>query len=137
MILNVIADIYHKLLIVGLLSAHVECANSTTTRVPFRHRSRLSRFTTTQIPTTTTESTTTTTTTTEPTTTTTTEAPKPWEKVCGEKNGEIYPWIAILEHSHPTNKHKKRTLSKGVLITDQFVLTTVSSIHNSHPYWIV
>ncbi|XP_055695435.1 CLIP domain-containing serine protease B4-like isoform X2 [Lutzomyia longipalpis] len=100
----------------------------------FRNR----RTTTTEVPTTTSTSTpeSTTTSTTEPTTTTT-EAAKINNKTCGEKTGEIYPWIAILEHSHPKNKMKKRTLSKGVLISDQFVLTTVSSIHNSHPFWIV
>ncbi|XP_059619767.1 CLIP domain-containing serine protease B4-like [Phlebotomus argentipes] len=135
-------DINHKWLIVGLLSAHVECGNSTTARAP-RFRSRFARTTTvsttTEASTTSTPSTSTSTSTstTEATTTTTTEAPKVWEKVCGEKTGEIYPWIAILEHSDPSKKLKKKTLSKGVLITDQFVLTTVSSVHNSYPFWIV
>ncbi|XP_049297556.1 phenoloxidase-activating enzyme-like [Anopheles funestus] len=49
-----------------------------------------------------------------------------------------FPWIAVLEHGEPqANAAHKRTLSKGVLIDRQHVLTTVSSIHNSHPTWVV
>lgn len=49
-----------------------------------------------------------------------------------------FPWIAVLEHGEPqANVAHKRTLSKGVLIDRQHVLTTVSSIHNSHPTWVV
>lgn len=57
---------------------------------------------------------------------------------CGEQTAENHPWIAILEHTDPYNPAtKKKTLSKGVLISRQHVLTTVSSIHNSHPFWVV
>ncbi|XP_053681770.1 melanization protease 1-like [Sabethes cyaneus] len=57
---------------------------------------------------------------------------------CGELNGDDIPWIAILEHTNPKegDLHKK-TLSKGVLIDDRHVLTTISSIHNSYPFWVV
>uniref|UniRef100_A0A182W506 Peptidase S1 domain-containing protein n=1 Tax=Anopheles minimus TaxID=112268 RepID=A0A182W506_9DIPT len=49
-----------------------------------------------------------------------------------------FPWIAVLEHGGPqSNTALKRTLSKGVLIDRQHVLTTVSSVHNSHPTWVV
>uniref|UniRef100_A0A182S7R2 Peptidase S1 domain-containing protein n=1 Tax=Anopheles maculatus TaxID=74869 RepID=A0A182S7R2_9DIPT len=50
-----------------------------------------------------------------------------------------FPWIAVLEHAGPNvaNVANKRTLSKGVLIDRQHVLTTVSSVHNSHPTWVV
>ncbi|XP_050080882.1 phenoloxidase-activating enzyme-like [Anopheles maculipalpis] len=49
-----------------------------------------------------------------------------------------FPWIAVLEHGGPqANAALKRTLSKGVLIDRQHVLTTVSSVHNSHPTWVV
>ncbi|GAB0088719.1 CLIP domain-containing serine protease 14D-like [Sergentomyia squamirostris] len=127
------------LLLVCLLNEQVQCGNITT-RVPYRYRNRLAKtstVSTTASTSTTTESSTVEITTTVPLTTTTTQIPRTWKKVCGAKNGEIYPWIAILEHSHPTQKGKKKTLSKGVLITDQYVLTTVSSIHNSHPFWVV
>lgn len=50
---------------------------------------------------------------------------------------ENHPWIVVLEHSDPSEKSKKKTLSKGVLIGPEHVLTTVSSIHNSHPFWVV
>lgn len=46
------------------------------------------------------------------------------------------PWIVVIEHHDPLRRDKRKTLSKGVLIGDQHVLTTVSSIHNSHPFWI-
>uniref|UniRef100_A0A182P2A2 Peptidase S1 domain-containing protein n=1 Tax=Anopheles epiroticus TaxID=199890 RepID=A0A182P2A2_9DIPT len=49
-----------------------------------------------------------------------------------------FPWIAVLEHgSGGQSSPRKRTLSKGVLIDRQHVLTTVSSVHNSHPSWVV
>lgn len=57
---------------------------------------------------------------------------------CGEQTAENHPWIAILEHTDPNGINgNKKTLSKGVLISRQHVLTTVSSIHNSHPFWVV
>ncbi|KAJ6632687.1 Plasma kallikrein [Pseudolycoriella hygida] len=56
---------------------------------------------------------------------------------CGESTYENHPWIAVLVHSGPGAKTRKRTLSKGVLIDERHVLTTVSSLHNSRPYWIV
>lgn len=75
------------------------------------------------------------------TTTTTTKKPKS-ETVqlydeCGTKDKDIHPWLAILEHTNPSSNKKRKTLSKGVLIHPQYVLTTVSSIHNSFPFWIV
>lgn len=58
--------------------------------------------------------------------------------VCGEQTAENHPWVALLEHTDPNNPmSKKKTLSKGVLVSRQHVLTTVSSIHNSHPFWVV
>lgn len=58
--------------------------------------------------------------------------------ICGAQTAENHPWIAVLEHTDPNKpKSKKKTLSKGVLISSQHVLTTVSSIHNSHPFWVV
>ncbi|XP_052901068.1 phenoloxidase-activating enzyme-like [Anopheles moucheti] len=49
-----------------------------------------------------------------------------------------FPWIAVLEHGgSQTSTGLKRTLSKGILIDRQHVLTTVSSVHNSHPTWVV
>lgn len=58
--------------------------------------------------------------------------------VCGAQTAENHPWIAVIEHTDPNKpKSKKKTLSKGVLISSQHVLTTVSSIHNSHPFWVV
>lgn len=58
---------------------------------------------------------------------------------CGQRllDTDIHPWIAILEHSDPLNSTRRRTFSKGVLISENYVLTTVSSIHNSHPFWEV
>lgn len=58
---------------------------------------------------------------------------------CGELNGDDVPWIAILEHTNPSGGggSGKKTLSKGVLIDDRHVLTTISSIHNSYPFWVV
>lgn len=57
--------------------------------------------------------------------------------VCGEKTGENHPWIVVLEHTDPRGRSRKKTVSKGVLIDNRHVLTTVSSIHNSHPFWTV
>ncbi|XP_053663990.1 phenoloxidase-activating enzyme-like [Anopheles marshallii] len=62
------------------------------------------------------------------------------EDECGvlAPDGNGFPWIAVLEHGGPqTHTGVKRTLSKGVLIDRQHVLTTVSSVHNSHPTWVV
>lgn len=56
---------------------------------------------------------------------------------CGEKIDENHPWIAVLVHTDPTGKSRKKTLSKGVLIDQRHVLTTVSSLHNSRPFWVV
>lgn len=56
---------------------------------------------------------------------------------CGVRVGENHPWIAVLEHTDPTGRSRKKTLSKGVLIDERHVLTTVSSVHNSHPFWTV
>lgn len=68
-------------------------------------------------------------------------AEKPTEKngvfPCGVKNDETHPWIAVLVHTDPSGRSRKKTLSKGVLIDQRHVLTTVSSLHNSRPFWIV
>lgn len=56
---------------------------------------------------------------------------------CGERNDNNHPWIAVLVHTDPSEKSRKKTLSKGVLIDRRHVLTTVSSLHNSRPFWIV
>lgn len=58
---------------------------------------------------------------------------------CGLTSNENFPWIAVLEHTNPYDaaNTKQKTLSKGVLISPQHVLTTVSSIFNSHPFWTV
>lgn len=57
--------------------------------------------------------------------------------VCGERNDGNHPWIVVLEHSDPTGKTERKSLSKGVLIGVRHVLTTVSSLHNSKPFWVV
>lgn len=54
---------------------------------------------------------------------------------CGVRIGENHPWIAVLEHTDPTGRSRKKTLSKGVLIDARHILTTVSSVHSSHPFW--
>uniref|UniRef100_A0A182J6M7 Uncharacterized protein n=1 Tax=Anopheles atroparvus TaxID=41427 RepID=A0A182J6M7_ANOAO len=52
--------------------------------------------------------------------------------------GDDFPWIAVLEHGGPDQTSgRKRTLSKGVLIDRQHVLTTVSSVQNSYPSWVL
>lgn len=56
---------------------------------------------------------------------------------CGERSDDNHPWIAVLIHTDPSEKSRKKTLSKGVLIDRRHVLTTVSSLHNSRPFWIV
>lgn len=56
---------------------------------------------------------------------------------CGIRIGDNHPWIAVLEHTDPTGRSGRKTLSKGVLIDERHVLTTVSSVHNSHPFWTV
>lgn len=57
--------------------------------------------------------------------------------LCGQRNDENHPWIAVLVHTDPSGRSRKKTLSKGVLIDQRHVLTTVSSLHNSRPFWIV
>lgn len=57
---------------------------------------------------------------------------------CGERIGDDVPFIAILVHTNPNDSgSRKRTLSKGVLISENFVLTTVSSIYQSESFWTV
>lgn len=58
-------------------------------------------------------------------------------QICGKKIGKTHPWIAILEHTDPKGQSHKKTVSKGVLIDKRHVLTTVSSVHNSRPFWTV
>lgn len=65
--------------------------------------------------------------------TTTTEKPS---LKCGiAPIDETYPWIAVIEHIDPTKQNSRVSLSKGVLIDDRHVITTVSSIHNALPFW--
>lgn len=61
------------------------------------------------------------------------------QNACGVRSNDDFPWIAVLEHTNPhvRSRKQRKTLSKGVLITRQHVLTTVSSIHNSNPFWVV
>jgi len=59
---------------------------------------------------------------------------------CGERIGDDIPFIAILVHTNPFEKgsaKKKRSFSKGVLISDRFVMATVSSIYHSESFWTV
>lgn len=57
---------------------------------------------------------------------------------CGERTVDTHhPWIVVLVHTDPNGRSRKKTLSKGVLIDRRHVLTTVSSLHNSRPFWIV
>lgn len=57
---------------------------------------------------------------------------------CGERIGDDVPFIATLVHTNPfDNTKKKRSLSKGILITENFVLATVSSIYHSESFWTV
>ncbi|XP_052862839.1 serine protease 48-like [Anopheles cruzii] len=48
-----------------------------------------------------------------------------------------FPWLVILEHGSTDPRSRKRTLSKGVLIDQRHVLTTVSSIQNTFPSWVL
>ncbi|XP_058063559.1 melanization protease 1-like isoform X2 [Anopheles bellator] len=48
-----------------------------------------------------------------------------------------FPWLAILEHGSTDPRSRKRTLSKGVLIDRRHVLTTVSSVQNTFPSWVL
>lgn len=50
---------------------------------------------------------------------------------CGVSKAGYHPWIAVLEHTDATGESLQKTLSKGVLIGDRHVLTTVSSVYNS------
>jgi hypothetical protein len=57
---------------------------------------------------------------------------------CGERIGDDVPFIALLVHTNPyDSQNTKRTLSKGVLISENFVLTTVSSVYHSESFWTV
>ncbi|KAL7043071.1 hypothetical protein ACKWTF_001379 [Chironomus riparius] len=57
---------------------------------------------------------------------------------CGERIGDDIPFIALLVHTNPYDtQNSKRTLSKGVLISENFVLTTVSSVYHSESFWTV
>lgn len=59
---------------------------------------------------------------------------------CGERIGDDIPFIAILIHTNPYetgSTKRKRSLSKGVLISENFVLATVSSIYHSESFWTV
>lgn len=61
-------------------------------------------------------------------------------KNCGERIGDDIPFIAVLVHTNPyetDSTKKKRSLSKGVLISENFVLATVSSIYHSKSFWTV
>lgn len=59
---------------------------------------------------------------------------------CGERIGDDIPFIAVLVHTNPYEKDpakKKRSLSKGVLISENFVMATVSSVYHSESFWTV
>ncbi|KAG5675206.1 hypothetical protein PVAND_005130 [Polypedilum vanderplanki] len=57
---------------------------------------------------------------------------------CGERIGDDIPFIALLVHTNPyDSQSRKRTLSKGVLISENFVITTVSSVYHSESFWTV
>lgn len=56
---------------------------------------------------------------------------------CGEQIGDDLPWIVVLEHTDSGGHSSRKSLSKGVLISRLHVLTTVSSVHNAPPFWIV
>lgn len=59
---------------------------------------------------------------------------------CGERIGDDIPFIAVLVHTNPyeaDSDRRKRSLSKGVLISENFVLATVSSIYHSESFWTV
>jgi coagulation factor X len=56
---------------------------------------------------------------------------------CGERIGDDVPFIALLVHSNPFELKSKKTLSKAVLISERFVISTVSSIYHSEAFWKV
>jgi hypothetical protein len=59
---------------------------------------------------------------------------------CGERIGDDIPFIAVLVHTNPFEKDapkKKKSLSKGVLISENFVMATVSSVYHSESFWTV
>lgn len=56
---------------------------------------------------------------------------------CGERMGEDVPFMALLVHSNPLEPESKKTLSKAVLISERFVISTVSSIYHSEAFWKV
>jgi hypothetical protein len=56
---------------------------------------------------------------------------------CGERIGDDIPFIALLVHTNPYDSQSRKTLSKGVLISENFVLTTVSSVYHSESFWTV
>jgi Trypsin len=59
---------------------------------------------------------------------------------CGERIGDDIPFIAVLVHTNPFEKNapkKKKSLSKGVLISENFVMATVSSVYHSESFWTV
>jgi hypothetical protein len=59
---------------------------------------------------------------------------------CGERIGDDIPFVAVLVHTNPfdTDSSKRRkSLSKGVLISENFVMATVSSIYHSESFWTV
>jgi hypothetical protein len=59
---------------------------------------------------------------------------------CGERIGDDVPFIAVLVHTNPFEKDeakKKKSLSKGVLISEKFVMATVSSVYHSESFWTV
>lgn len=59
---------------------------------------------------------------------------------CGERIGDDIPFIAVLVHTNPYDTgsaKRKRSLSKGVLISENFVMATVSSIYHSESFWTV
>jgi Trypsin len=61
-------------------------------------------------------------------------------KNCGERIGDDVPFIAILVHTNPNERKsakQRKTLSKGVLVAENFVLATVSSIYHSEAFWTV
>lgn len=59
---------------------------------------------------------------------------------CGERIGDDVPFIAVLVHTNPFEEDavkKKKSLSKGVLISENFVMATVSSVYHSESFWTV
>ena len=59
---------------------------------------------------------------------------------CGERIGDDIPFIALLVHTNPFDKgsaKRKQSFSKGILISEKFVMATVSSIYHSQSFWTV